>query len=322
MRENPLIFDIKRLATEDGPGLRTTVFFKGCQLRCRWCQNRESIDLEAEIGYYANDCILCGHCAAACPRGAVSLDNPARIDRRLCDRCGDCVRACPGRGLRLMGQVYPVEELVAELLRDRAFYEVSGGGVTFSGGEPTLHLDYLSQLLKALKQQGIHTAIQTNGFFNWQDFAEKALDYLDLVMFDVKMADSGRHREYTGQENGPILENLARLWATRPEAVLPRIPLIPGMTAVTQNLQEISGLLQDLGMNRCVLLPYNPLGFDKAEHIGKAMPPLLSQRLMTPEEEEQCREFFAWAEPATSQWLQAQCLTDKAMQKLPINPTR
>lgn len=292
----PLIFDIKRHALEDGPGIRTTVFFKGCQLRCRWCQNPESIEAGAEIGFYEADCIGCGECVAACTKEAISLDNPARIDRRRCDRCGDCVAVCPGGGLRLIGKFYPMEELLDKLFRDRAFYKTSGGGITLSGGEPTLHMAYVNLLLKALKMHGIHTAIQTNGFFDWAEFAEKVIDFVDLIMFDVKMANASDHLTYTGHDNGPILANLARVLKARPEAVLPRIPLIPGMTATERNLSAISQLLQHLRVTRCALLPYNPTGFSKANHIGKSVSPQLSLRMMSTAEEQQCREIFAWAE--------------------------
>jgi pyruvate formate lyase activating enzyme len=292
----PLVFDIKRHALEDGPGIRTTVFFKGCQLRCWWCQNPESLEAEPEIGFYAADCLGCGECVTVCQQGAVSLDNPARIDRRRCNRCGDCAAVCPGGGLRLIGKYYPVEELRDKLLRDRAFYKVSGGGVTLSGGEPTLHMAYVSLLLQALKQEGIHLALQTNGFFDWAEFADNLLDFLDLIMFDVKMANPSEHLKYTGQENGLILANLGRLLEARPEAVLPRIPLIPGITATERNLREISRLLQGLHVNRCSLLPYNSTGYAKADHIGKAVSPQLSLGMMSAAEEQQCREIFAWAE--------------------------
>jgi len=292
----PLIFDIKRHALEDGPGIRTTVFFKGCQLRCWWCQNPESLDPDPEIGFYPADCIGCGECVTACQQGAVSLDNPARIDRGRCNRCGDCAAVCPGGGLRLIGKYYPVEELMDKLLRDRPFYQVSGGGVTLSGGEPTLHMAYGALLLKSLKQQGIHTALQTNGFFDWPEFAGRLLDFVDLIMFDIKLANPTEHLKYTGRENGLILANLARLAQARPDAVLPRIPLIPGITSTEGNLREISRVLQKLRLQRCSLLPYNPTGYSKAAHIGKSISPRLSRRMLSAPEEQQCQEIFSWAE--------------------------
>lgn len=292
----PLIFRLKGQSLDDGPGLRTTVFFKGCQLRCRWCHNPESQEAGPEIGFYPADCLRCGDCKAACPQGAISLDNLDRIDRSRCLRCGDCVAACPGKGLRLIGGYYPVEALLERILRSRVFFDVSGGGVTLSGGEPTLHLDYLARLLKGLKGEGIHTAIQTNGFFSWPEFAHQVLDYLDLIMVDLKLYDPRAHLAYTGQSNALILENLARLRQTRPEAVLPRVPLIPGLTATVPNLRAIAGLLQDLGLRRCSLLPYNPAGLAKANPLGKKAAAGLPMRFLTQAEEQRCREEFAWAE--------------------------
>jgi len=294
--QRPLVFDIKRQTLDDGPGIRTAVFFKGCQLRCRWCQNPESQEGEAEIGFYPQECISCGDCVAACQQEAVSLDNPDRIDRRRCERCGECAAACPGGGLRLIGRYYPVEELLDELLKDRAFYEVSGGGVTLSGGEPTLHPGYVAGLLRALKGQGIHTVLQTNGYFDWGEFSGTLLDQVDLIMFDVKLANPSEHEKCTGRDNRLILENLARLVKARPGAVLPRIPLIPGLTATDRNLREISQLLQGLRLNRCSLLPYNPTGFSKADRIGKSASPELPVRLMSEAEERRCQEIFSWAE--------------------------
>lgn len=292
----PLIFDIKRHALEDGPGIRTTVFFKGCNLRCIWCQNPESIDPSYEIGFYSGDCIECGDCIKVCKTGAIQIDNPLKIDRGKCDRCGDCLEVCPGMGLRKIGHFYPIEELIPILLRDKVFYEVSGGGVTLSGGEPTFHMGYISSLLQELKMWGIHTAIQTNGFFEWSEFEAKVLNWADLIMFDVKLADSKGHLKYTGQENHLILKNLARLLEERPKDVIPRIPLIPGITATTQNLQAISELLQGLGVTKCSLLPYNPTGLSKAENIGKAVAPILSRHIMTPEEVKSCKQIFLWAD--------------------------
>jgi len=267
----PLIFDIKRHALEDGPGIRTTVFFKGCNLRCVWCHNPESIDSAAEIGFYPSCCINCGDCERICPSSACSLSNPDRIQRDKCTRCGDCVKACPALALRLIGRYYPVDELIDILLRDRVYYEVSGGGVTFSGGEPTLYIDYLSAVLHRLKELGIHTAIQTNGCFEWARFEAELLDMVDLVMLDLKLAESEEHRRYTGRPNQAILENLGHLARQKKAALIPRIPHVPRITDNKGNLNKLGSILQGFGINAAIL-PYNPLGISKWKTIGKHLP--------------------------------------------------
>jgi pyruvate formate lyase activating enzyme len=292
----PLIFDIRRYALDDGPGIRTTVFLKGCNLRCLWCHNPESLDPNPEIGFYPRDCINCGDCVEACPVSACQLENPARIDREKCTRCGDCVEACPGKALRLIGRFYAVDELLEILLRDRTFYKVSGGGVTLSGGEPTLYLDYGAEILGRLKDLGIHTALQTNGCFLWEEFRQKLLPQVDLVMMDLKLADGKKHREYTGQDNSLIFANLRNFLEENPQRVFLRIPLIPGFTATSENLQALSQLLQELGVKRCSLLPYNPTWFHKAESIGKHVDARISAHFLTSEELAACRKIFAWAE--------------------------
>ncbi len=203
---------------------------------------------------------------------------------------------CPGLGLRKIGHFYPIEELISILLRDRVFYEVSVGGITLSGGEPTFHMGYISSILQELKKQGIHTAIQTNGFFEWSQFKEKVLNWVDLIMFDVKLADPEDHLRHTSGKNHLILKNLRRLLKERPKDVIPRIPLIPDITATTQNLEAISKLLQRLKVTQCSLLPYNPTGLSKAENIGKKVAPILSRHMMPPEEDRRCKEIFSWAE--------------------------
>ena len=291
----PLIFEIKRYALDDGPGIRTTVFFKGCNLHCPWCHNVESIDPDLEIGFFPVECIQCGDCILACPVSACHLENPALIDREKCTRCGDCVEACPGKALRSYGRFYAVDELVEILLRDRAFYSVSGGGVTLSGGEPTLYMDYCAATLSPLKELGLHTAIQTNGVFSWDEFRQKLLPLVDLILVDLKLADGPEHRRYTGQDNERIIANLHHLLAEDPSKVLPRIPLIPGFTATTENLTALSRLLQEVGATRCGLLPYNPTWFHKAESLGKKVDARMPARMLTPDELRACRELFSWA---------------------------
>ncbi len=293
--QRPLIFDIKRHALEDGPGIRTTIFFKGCPLRCVWCHNPESLEPGLEIGFYPADCIRCGDCVQACPTGAARLDLPGRIDRDLCNRCGACAEACPSRGLRQVGRFYEIDELVNLVLRDRVYYQSSGGGVTLSGGEPALYADYGSQLLQRLKSHGIHTAIETSGFFEWSQFSAGMLGWLDLVLYDVKLADPELHLKHTGKRNDIILENLARLVQARPNDVVPRVPLIPAITTLPSNLREISAILREMGVQRCWPLPYNPLGFSKREAIGKPRVDM-PDRMLTRKEIAGLEGFFSWAE--------------------------
>ena len=216
----------------------------------------------------------------ACRLSAIDLKSPARIDRSKCDRCGDCAIACPGKALRLVGVYWPVDKLAEFLLRDAPFFHHSGGGVTLSGGDCTLYPDYLEQLLKLLRVHHIHIVLETAGHFDYQVFRERVLPYIDLIYFDVKFADPRLHRKHTGRVNGRIVENLKRLLAEDNVAVLPRVPLVPGVTATDENLRSIARLLREVGADEVSLLPYNPLGIDTWGKLGKTRPPLPS-RLMS-----------------------------------------
>lgn len=264
----PLVIDIKRHTLENSQGVRTTILFKGCQMHCLWCHNPEAIDPDVEIGFYPDECLSCGRCAKGCPTGACSLSNPERIDRELCVHCGLCTEVCPGSGLRLIGTYYSSERLFQLVLQDSMYYEFSG--VTLSGGEPTLHMEYISILLKMLKQEGIHTAIETNGFFPGLEFQKYVLDFLDLIYFDIKLVNPDIHRLYTGRDNDLILNNLAMLVRICPEKMVIRMPLIPGITTTTEARQAMSGLLRKFGIKECVLLPYNSLGHSKRQNLGKS----------------------------------------------------
>lgn len=295
----PLVVDVKRDSTEDGPGIRTTVFFKGCPLSCRWCQNPETIEPQAEIGFYPQDCIGCFDCEDVCPEGRAGLagailkEAGVRIDRSRCTRYGRCTDVCPGKGLRQTGRYYEPEALVELLLRDRAFYETSGGGVTLSGGEPTLWPEYAGKLLRGLKAEGIHTAVQTCGYFEYSTFKEEMLPWLGLVMYDLKIIDPEAHLQHTGRDNQNILENFRQLLKEDIE-VVPRIPLVPGFTTSKENLTGISDFLKESGVRRCSLLPYNPLGLSKWERLGKEKP-TLPTGWMSKSEEERCRRIYFWA---------------------------
>jgi pyruvate formate lyase activating enzyme len=286
------IGDIGRYAVHDGPGIRTTVFFKGCALHCPWCHNPEFISPKAEIAFYPQRCIGCGDCLSVCPEGALTNVKPVRLNRSLCTGCGLCAEECPAKALELVGRSYDLEELVEILLRDRLFYETSGGGVTLSGGEPTGQLDFIASLLRRLQGEGIHTAIETNGFFPWDEFEAKCFDHLDLILFDVKIADPDQHRRIIGVNNDLILANLARLLTVRPEDVIVRIPLIPGYTATEENIRRLAALFRDLGVRRCSLLPYHPYGLSKAAKIGRKQAGSLPEKAMARSELLQWQSFF------------------------------
>jgi len=286
----PLIFDIRRFSLDDGPGIRTTVFFKGCPLSCLWCHNPESVSPKAEIVFYPTRCINCGECEKVCFKNAVQLNNPSRIMRERCDTCAACVKECPSTALKTAGEYYSVNELLNELMKDNIFYETSQGGVTFSGGEPTLHMDYLGNVAKALKEYGIHTAIQTSGKFDIQEFREKLIPHIDLIFYDIKIFDSQKHEKYTGVGNKTILENFISLADERGITLIPRTPLIPGITAPEENLLQIASFVRSAGCKKYELLPYNPNGLGKTQAIGSPAPQCLPRTMMTSEEERRCRD--------------------------------
>ncbi len=288
----PLIFDIRHFALDDGPGIRTTVFFKGCPLSCVWCHNPESISLQREITFNHALCISCADCEKVCPENAARMNHAGRIVRERCIACGVCAEKCPSTAIKIAGEYYSVNELVEELMKDRIFYKTSNGGVTFSGGEPALHADYLGDVMRDLKRYGVHIAIQTSGMFDIKEFREKVLPYTDLIFYDVKLFDSQRHREYTGAGNERILDNLISLARDRKAIIIPRTPLIPGITATEENLLQIAGFIKEAGCTRYELLPYNPGGIAKREAAGKPVPQCLSRNMMGAEEERRWRNLI------------------------------
>ncbi|VAX34561.1 Pyruvate formate-lyase activating enzyme [hydrothermal vent metagenome] len=289
----PLIFDIRHFALDDGPGIRSTVFMKGCPLSCVWCHNPESISSAAVIAFYEDRCIGCGTCREVCPEGAVSIvPGTERVIRDKCTVCGACCKECPSTALSLIGASHNVDDLVDRLLRERIFYDTSGGGVTFSGGEPTLFMDYVGAVMQRLKREGIHVALQTSGMFNLEEFREKLHPYIDIIFFDLKLLDEGRHRKFTGRGNGLILENFVYLARNASVPVVPRIPLVPGITATMENLAETAAFLRKTGCFTATLLPYNPGGITKTKVLGKKPHPALPNRMTGIEEEEDIKAFF------------------------------
>ncbi len=291
MERSPFIVDVKRNSLEDGPGIRSVVFFKGCPLGCVFCHNPETREPGPEIMFSPRECVGCGDCAAACPENAISLESPWRIRRTSCNLCGACVEACPGKGLRRVGARYTVEDLGELLLRDRAYYKHSGGGVTLSGGECTLYPDYLEALLRFLQASGIHVLLETSGFFNYDAFRERILPHVDEIYLDLKFASPRDHIRYTGRSNRTILGNFRRLIRENGVTVTPRIPLVAGITATRKNLAGIAAILRAEGIREAVLLPYNPMGMEKYRMLGKPAPPV-EEHFMPVEEEEALTGMF------------------------------
>ncbi len=271
-----LVLEIQRMSTEDGPGLRTTVFFKGCSLSCSWCHNPESISPHPQIHWIDARCIACKTCLDTCPRGALSqAPEGINIDRGLCDGCGACVDACPSTALERLGQQWTMADLVHEVLKDRVYFEKSGGGVTVSGGEPTLQNGFVADFLKQIRAQGIHTALDTCGLCSHKAL-DKLLPYATLILFDIKEIDADKHRAFTGSDNRIILENLIHVSQyikthLYPESLWIRTPLVPGTTATIQNINGIGGWIAEHLENqvkRWELCSFNNLCRDKYTRLG------------------------------------------------------
>ena len=235
--KDPAVFSIQHFCLHDGPGVRSMVFFKGCPLRCVWCQNPESWRTSPEIAFKSHLCIGCNTCVDVCPQQAISA--PGILDASKCDGCLACVDNCPSGAMTCFGDYYSTNEVMHILRPEFPFYENTGGGVTFSGGEPTLFPEYLAQLSARLHEEGVHVAMETCGFFD-PDMGDTFLSYIDLVLFDVKLCDPSAHQQFCAASNAKIKENFKRLSALAAggngPAVWPRLPLIPTVTDTEENL--------------------------------------------------------------------------------------
>ena len=262
-----LVFDIQRYAIHDGPGIRTTVFLKGCPLDCWWCHNPESQSAEPQIVVIEGRCVRCGECLKVCPngdaRGSVGADGPP------CTLCGACVAACPTGARRLAGARMTVGEVLAEVLKDRIFYEDSGGGATFSGGEPLLQPQFLKRLLEACHSAGLRTAVDTCGFAPWDDLRAVA-PLTNLFLYDLKGADPQGHIDHTGVSSAPILDNLRALGGIH-DNIWIRVPILPGLNDDDAQLDAMAGFAASIaGVRQVNLLPYHQTGIHKFRQLGRA----------------------------------------------------
>ncbi len=265
-----VIFDIERFAIHDGPGIRTTLFLKGCPLACWWCHNPESLSPRPQLALLSSKCIGCGRCFDACPHGVHEkhVDGSRALHREKCAVCGRCAEACVAEALVIQGREITVDQAMEELRKDMPFYKTSGGGVTLSGGEPMRQPDFCEAVLAACRREHIHTALDTSGYAPWEDY-ERVLRSVDLVLYDCKLADPEEHRRYTGVSNNLIRENLTRIDA-RGVPIEIRIPIIPGINDARENIEKTARMLAG---KKCItavtLLPYHGLGETKYPQVGR-----------------------------------------------------
>lgn len=262
------ITNISRCSLHDGPGIRTVVYFKGCPLRCRWCHNPETLSPRPQLLYLPTKCICCGECIKVCPEHHTVSDGKMKLLRDGCSACGRCAEVCPTGALTLAGEQKSVSEIMDEIKKDAHYYKSSGGGVTFSGGECLLHPEFVFELAKTCREEGIHTAVETALFVPWEN-VERVLPYVDLFFADLKIADSEKHKKFTGQPNELIIENLKKLSQSAKELIV-RIPVIPSVNDSDGDIAEFAGILKTLGssLKYVELLKYNNLAKSKYDIAG------------------------------------------------------
>lgn len=262
------IFDVKKFAIDDGPGIRTTIFLKGCPLHCWWCHNPEGLVPAPELMYRSTRCTGCAECVNTCPKDAIScVDISISIDRRKCDICGRCCQTCPTQALTIVGKETSLNEVLKEIDKDSIFYDESEGGVTASGGEPLFQLGFLTALLAECKERNIHTAVDTCGYAPHKSIGMIS-DKVDLLLYDIKMMDGRKHRQYTGASNKPILENLKGL-AQNGSNILVRFPIIPGINDSEDNVAQTAEFLVSCQTKNISLLPYHRAGIEKYTALGR-----------------------------------------------------
>ncbi len=264
-----LIFEIKGNSLDDGPGIRSVIFFKGCNLNCIWCHNPESKNLFPELTYESDKCISCLSCKKVCLENSITYKEKISIDRMKCNKCFRCTKACPAKALKQVGKEIQIEEIIEKILPYKDFFDNSNGGVTISGGEATLHMDFLFLLLKRLKDFKIHVLLETNGYFDLDKFNKLILPYLDVIFFDIKFIDPIKHKKYCKADNREILENFIYLYKEKLCEIYPRTPLIPKITDTQVNIENIVSFYKKQRVKKAYLLPNNPSWFYKLENLDE-----------------------------------------------------
>lgn len=261
-----VIFNIQKYSIHDGPGIRTTVFLKGCPLDCWWCHNPESQKVESQLMFLPNKCIACRDCEKVCPTGAISFSNKSfDYNESKCELCEKCAEVCPSEALEFAGEKQNQEDVIREIEKDKVFYEESGGGVTFSGGEPLVQIDFLDNLLTLAKKKGLHTTIDTCGYAPWENI-ERIKDNVDLFLYDIKHMDNEKHKKYTGVSNELILDNLRKL-AGEGKRIWVRIPIIPGINDDALNIEKMCEFILALNLRDVFILPYHNIAIDKYNRL-------------------------------------------------------
>lgn len=264
-----IVFKIQKYSIHDGPGIRTMVFLKGCPLNCWWCHNPEGQELSEGIAYRKDKCLGCGRCAGTCPDSALHFSGEMPvIDKKRCTNCCRCVDACPSNALEALGREMTVAEIMGTVEKDLVFYDESGGGVTFTGGEPFFQYEFLYEVLKSCRRKGIHTVVETSGQTAWE-MLEGASAYVDLFFYDLKLMDEVRHKKYTGVHNQTILSNLEKLSRIHSDICV-RIPVIPGINDDSDNMEKTRAFLLSTSIRNVEVLPYHSIGIHKYDWLGMA----------------------------------------------------
>lgn len=263
-----LIFSIQKFSIHDGPGIRTTIFFKGCPLTCQWCHNPESQSYQKEMFHHAERCISCGRCASSCRQQAIHKGaDGLHYDEQQCTHCEVCTESCYHNVWEIVGKEYTVPELMIEIEKDRPFYEQSGGGVTLSGGEVMTQIEFVQELIQSCKEQGISVAVDTCGHAPWENFM-RMIENVDFFLYDIKFMDAALHQKYTGVDNTLILENLKRL-SNHGATINLRLPLLAGINTEDHHIQQVLNFIRDLNIHSVNLLPYHDLATGKYQKMHK-----------------------------------------------------